>query len=156
MTELIEQTQARGVLSAERHQGVGQCDGSHTHSVLNRPHPCHAQYAFGAKEPSSTLHLIEFTPKPLGDLDVFVDVTHCGMCHSDLHKVLDEWHDACRYPMVPGHEVVGVVSKIGTRGERWGSERALFPGACEGRETARTRAVGGLGARPPPAALPLC
>ena len=166
MAELINQTQVRRravslrratrVAATRRLTRATRCERTRTHVSFRTLLARRPQYAFGAKEPSSTLHLIEFTPTPLGDLDVFVDVTHCGMCHSDLHKVLDEWHDACRYPMVPGHEVVGVVSKIGTRGERWGSERALLQGHVKGRETARARAVGGLGARPPPAALPLC
>jgi uncharacterized zinc-type alcohol dehydrogenase-like protein len=57
-----------------------------------------------ALEPSSKLNLIKFKPEPLGEKDVFVDVLYGGMCHSDLHKALDEWRGGS-YPMVPGHEV---------------------------------------------------
>jgi D-arabinose 1-dehydrogenase-like Zn-dependent alcohol dehydrogenase len=59
------------------------------------------------------LDLIEFTPPALGDNEVFVDIKYCGMCHSDVHKVTNEWHDAVAYPMVPGHEVVGTVVAAG-------------------------------------------
>lgn len=60
-----------------------------------------------------TLSLIPFNPPALGANEVFVDVKYCGMCHSDIHKVENDWKDAVSYPMVPGHEVVGVVLAIG-------------------------------------------
>jgi len=64
--------------------------------------------------------LIEFTPPAMSDYEVFVDVSYCGMCHSDLHKINDEWSvtpmDGTKgYPMVPGHEVVGKVVAIGSK-----------------------------------------
>ncbi len=44
-----------------------------------------------------------------------IDILYCGVCHSDLHQARDEWHDALptTYPVVPGHEIVGRVSKVG-------------------------------------------
>jgi alcohol dehydrogenase (NADP+) len=48
-------------------------------------------------------------------VQVFVDVLYCGMCHSDLHKVCDDWDDFVKYPMVPGHEVVGIVKAAGPK-----------------------------------------
>lgn len=47
-----------------------------------------------------------------GPRDVVIDVTHCGVCHSDVHQVRDEWGGA-RFPMVPGHEIVGRVTHVG-------------------------------------------
>lgn len=44
--------------------------------------------------------------------DVVVDIQYCGICHSDIHQVKNEWGGA-RFPMVPGHEIVGRVSMIG-------------------------------------------
>ena len=41
-----------------------------------------------------------------------VEIAYCGICHSDIHQVRDEWKNAI-YPMVPGHEIVGHVSKAG-------------------------------------------
>lgn len=70
------------------------------------------QYAMGATAAKGALELIEFIPPELGPKDVFVDVKYCGMCHSDLHKVDDDW-EGSKYPMVPGHEVVGVVAAVG-------------------------------------------
>ena len=43
-----------------------------------------------------------------GPNDVVVEIAYCGICHSDIHQVRDEWGGAI-YPMVPGHEIVGHV-----------------------------------------------
>ncbi len=47
--------------------------------------------------------------------DVQIEILYCGVCHSDLHQVRDEWHDALAtiYPCVPGHEIVGRVVRVG-------------------------------------------
>lgn len=44
--------------------------------------------------------------------DVGIEILYCGVCHSDIHQVRNEWHNAM-YPMVPGHEIVGRVTSIG-------------------------------------------
>lgn len=44
--------------------------------------------------------------------DVEIDILYCGVCHSDLHQVRNEWHNTV-YPCVPGHEIVGRVTKVG-------------------------------------------
>jgi uncharacterized zinc-type alcohol dehydrogenase-like protein len=49
---------------------------------------------------------------PLSD-DVVIEILYCGVCHSDLHQVRDEWHFSM-YPIVPGHEIVGRVTSVGT------------------------------------------
>jgi len=53
------------------------------------------------------------TPRPQ---DVQIEVLYCGVCHSDLHQVRDEWHEAMPtvYPCVPGHEIVGRVTRVGS------------------------------------------
>ena len=53
-----------------------------------------------------------------GAHDVLIDIQYCGVCHSDLHQVKDEWGGA-RFPLVPGHEIVGRVSKVGSAVTRW-------------------------------------
>ncbi|MCD9006800.1 NAD(P)-dependent alcohol dehydrogenase [Luteimonas sp. XNQY3] len=45
--------------------------------------------------------------------DVLIDIAFCGVCHSDLHQVRDEWGGSI-FPMVPGHEIVGHVAEVGT------------------------------------------
>src|SRR5246127_4188678 len=50
------------------------------------------------------------------DRDVQIEILYCGICHSDLHSVRNEWSEfmATNYPIVPGHEIVGRVTKIGS------------------------------------------
>ncbi|KAL1315697.1 hypothetical protein AAHE18_15G003400 [Arachis hypogaea] len=70
----------------------------------------HPKKAFGwaARDPSE---------KP-GDKDVAFKVLYCGICHSDLHMVKNEWGFSI-YPMVPGHEVVGVVTQVGSKVQKY-------------------------------------
>src|SRR5712675_1861816 len=50
------------------------------------------------------------------DRDVQIEILYCGICHSDLHSVRNEWSEfmATNYPIVPGHEIVGRVTKVGS------------------------------------------
>lgn len=54
-----------------------------------------------------------FERRDLGDHDILIDVQFCGICHSDIHQAKSEWGPSI-YPMVPGHEIVGRVSKVGS------------------------------------------
>jgi len=74
--------------------------------------------AYAAQKPSAPLAPWEFDRRDPGDKDVLIDVTHCGICHSDIHQVRDEWGGAT-FPMVPGHEIVGRVSKVGAKVTRF-------------------------------------
>lgn len=49
-----------------------------------------------------------------GDYDVAIDIKFCGVCHSDIHQAREEWGGAI-FPMVPGHEIAGVVTKVGPK-----------------------------------------
>ncbi len=51
-------------------------------------------------------------PAPLED-EVLIEVLYCGVCHSDIHQVHNDWHNTI-YPCVPGHEVVGRVAQVGS------------------------------------------
>jgi uncharacterized zinc-type alcohol dehydrogenase-like protein len=53
-----------------------------------------------------------------GAHDVLIDILYCGVCHSDIHQVRDEWGGAI-FPMVPGHEIVGTVVKAGNEVGKW-------------------------------------
>jgi alcohol dehydrogenase (NADP+) len=46
--------------------------------------------------------------------DVLIDIKFCGICHSDIHQARDEWTNAI-FPMVPGHEIAGIVSAVGSK-----------------------------------------
>jgi alcohol dehydrogenase (NADP+) len=53
-----------------------------------------------------------------GPHDVLIDILYCGVCHSDIHQARDEWGGSI-FPMVPGHEIVGTVSKVGGQVRKW-------------------------------------
>ena len=69
--------------------------------------------AFAAKAAKDSLQAYEFDLNELGPNEVDVQVTHCGICHTDVAMVDNEWGIA-QYPVVPGHEVVGTVVAAGS------------------------------------------
>jgi alcohol/geraniol dehydrogenase (NADP+) len=74
----------------------------------------HLTRAFAAPSAGAPLQPFEFDPGPLGEEDVEIRVEHCGICHSDLAMIDSEWFPAS-YPVVPGHEAVGVITALGSR-----------------------------------------
>ncbi|NHC34078.1 NADPH-dependent aldehyde reductase Ahr [Scytonema millei] len=69
--------------------------------------------AFAALEKGGELKPFEYDPKPLGSEDVEIDVEYCGICHSDLSMLHNDW-GITQYPFVPGHEVVGKIADVGS------------------------------------------
>ena len=69
--------------------------------------------AYGATEGTAPLQPLNITRRTPGAHDVRIDIAYCGVCHSDLHQVRSEWAGTL-YPCVPGHEIVGRVSAIGS------------------------------------------
>lgn len=53
-----------------------------------------------------------------GPHDVLIDILYCGICHSDIHQARDEWGGSI-FPMVPGHEIVGTVTRVGPQVSKW-------------------------------------
>lgn len=72
-----------------------------------------ASYGYAASSAQSLLAPFHFERREPGAHDVQIDIMYCGVCHSDLHTARNEWHNTI-YPTVPGHEIVGRVSKIGS------------------------------------------
>ena len=70
--------------------------------------------AWAAPAAGAPLESIEYEPGPLDAEEVEIAVEHCGICHSDLSVIDDEWGNAV-FPLVPGHEVVGRVVAVGDR-----------------------------------------
>lgn len=56
-----------------------------------------------------------FERRDPGEHDVVIDIEFCGICHSDIHMVRDEWGMGSPFPMVPGHEIAGLVRQIGSK-----------------------------------------
>lgn len=72
--------------------------------------PVKGYAAHSAKAP---LTPYSFNRREVGENDVLIDIHYCGICHSDIHLVRGEW-DGSIFPMVPGHEIIGLVSQIGS------------------------------------------
>jgi uncharacterized zinc-type alcohol dehydrogenase-like protein len=73
---------------------------------------------YGATRADAPLRKLDFHRRdPLPD-DVQIEILYCGVCHSDLHTARNEWGNTI-YPVVPGHEVVGRVTAVGTEVSRW-------------------------------------
>jgi uncharacterized zinc-type alcohol dehydrogenase-like protein len=67
---------------------------------------------YAAFDRSSPLRPFSFQRREPGERDVLIRIAYCGICHSDLHQVRNEWQSSI-YPMVPGHEIVGRVERVG-------------------------------------------
>jgi alcohol dehydrogenase (NADP+) len=73
---------------------------------------------YAAKDTKSMLGPFSFERREVGPHDVLIEITHCGVCHSDIHQARDEWGGST-FPMVPGHEIVGKVAKVGAKVTRF-------------------------------------
>ena len=75
-----------------------------------------ATKGFATHGPEAKFEPFEFTRREVGPNDILIDIQYCGICHSGIHQARDEWHDLmpASYPMVPGHEIVGRVSQVGS------------------------------------------
>ena len=69
---------------------------------------------YAALSAKSNLVSHEFNRRDLGEHDVALDISYAGICHSDIHQVAEEWGPAI-FPMVPGHEIAGVVTSVGSK-----------------------------------------
>ncbi|XP_059624761.1 8-hydroxygeraniol dehydrogenase-like [Cornus florida] len=88
--------------------------------MAKSPETEHPVKAFGwaAREQASPLGPFKFSRRATGDKDVRFKVLYCGICHSDLHNIRNDW-GMSKYPLVPGHEIVGVVTEVGSKVEKF-------------------------------------
>ena len=72
--------------------------------------------AYAAAGPTASLAPMTIARRDPAERDVHVEILYCGICHSDLHTVRDEWKSVMPtvYPCVPGHEIVGRVTRVGS------------------------------------------
>lgn len=70
--------------------------------------------AYAARRKGGKLELFEFDPGPLRDEQVEIEISHCGLCHSDISMIKNEWEEST-FPLVPGHEIVGRITAAGDR-----------------------------------------
>uniref|UniRef100_UPI00403F2599 NAD(P)-dependent alcohol dehydrogenase n=1 Tax=Candidatus Enterococcus willemsii TaxID=1857215 RepID=UPI00403F2599 len=74
-----------------------------------------ARAAFDATEP---FQQTEITRRDLDEKDVLIEIKYAGICHSDIHTVRGEWGEV-EYPLVPGHEIAGIVKETGTAVQKY-------------------------------------
>src|SRR5580698_8958567 len=74
-------------------------------------------HAYAAMKSKEALKPFEIERREPGAHDVEIDIHFCGVCQSDIHQVKDEWGGAT-FPMVPGHEIVGRVTRVGKKVKR--------------------------------------
>lgn len=75
-------------------------------------------YGYAAQQSHTPLVPFSFSRRDPKDRDVVVKIEYCGVCHSDIHSTRNEWHNAI-YPMVPGHEIIGRVTAVGSQVSRF-------------------------------------
>ena len=73
---------------------------------------------YAAKSAKAPLEPFEFERRDIRPNDVAFDISFAGICHSDIHQAREEWGDAL-FPMVPGHEIVGIVTAVGSQVSRF-------------------------------------
>nr|GMC59684.1 8-hydroxygeraniol dehydrogenase-like [Ipomoea batatas] len=86
-------------------------------SSYETQHPVKA-FGWAARETSGVLSPFKFSRRETGEKDVQFKVLYCGVCHSDLHQLKNEWGNTT-YPIVPGHEIAGVVTEVGSKVEKF-------------------------------------
>src|SRR6478672_5714812 len=92
--------------------------------------------AYACTSPTDRLAGTTIPRRDPTDRDVRIDILFCGICHSDLHQARDEWHDAVptTYPCVPGHEIVGRVTKVGSAVTRFKAGDVVGVGCLVGSD----------------------
>ncbi|MBW4971157.1 NAD(P)-dependent alcohol dehydrogenase [Croceibacter atlanticus] len=69
--------------------------------------------AYGAKSSDADLKEMTIERRDVTDRDVKIEISYCGVCHSDIHTVRNDWGGS-KYPVVPGHEIIGRVIEVGS------------------------------------------
>ena len=77
--------------------------------------------AYAAAAAKAALAPFSIDRREPGPHEVLIDIAYCGVCHSDIHQARYEWGDAVGaiFPMVPGHEIVGTVTRVGGSVTKW-------------------------------------
>ena len=80
--------------------------------TLIKPKLMIAAKGYAAPNANIPLEPFKFERREVGPHDVQIEILYCGVCHSDIHQARDEWGGSI-FPMVPGHEIVGTITKVG-------------------------------------------
>ncbi|CAL5403141.1 unnamed protein product [Camellia sinensis] len=75
-------------------------------------------FGWASRDHSGILSPFIFSRRATGAEDVRFKVLYCGICHTDLHRIKNDWGGS-NYPLLPGHEVVGVVTEVGSKVQKF-------------------------------------
>src|SRR3954465_3074850 len=102
---LLEDQGRRGAVSGSSRENDGIVKGKSMYKAK----------AYSAKGATSPLASSSIERRDATEHDVQIEILYCGICHSDLHSVRNEWSEfnPTVYPIVPGHEIVGRVTNVG-------------------------------------------
>jgi uncharacterized zinc-type alcohol dehydrogenase-like protein len=89
-----------------------------TTSLATSSAPTTTARAVGAQAPDAPLGALEIQRRAVGPKDVRIDISFCGICHSDIHFTRGEWGQV-PYPAIPGHEIAGIVAEVGSEVTRY-------------------------------------
>ena len=81
-------------------------------SLVHAAEPAVKSSGYAAMQPEWKFTPYQFQRRAVGDDDVLIEIKYCGICHTDLHMVAQDW-SKMPFPMVPGHEIAGVVVEVG-------------------------------------------
>ena len=73
---------------------------------------------YAAQQAKAPLTSCSFERRGLLNHDILIDIKFCGICHSDIHQVNNEW-SISTFPLVPGHEITGIVTGVGAKATRY-------------------------------------
>jgi uncharacterized zinc-type alcohol dehydrogenase-like protein len=73
-----------------------------------------AAIGYAVDSPSASFKLFHFERRIPRDDDVLIRIHYCGICHTDIHQAHNDWQIS-KYPMIPGHEITGVVEQVGSK-----------------------------------------
>ena len=97
----------------EREREEGSRALSHTNTSATQRAHIMLVNSLAAEDTSGVLGRKLIQRRDCREHDVYIKIKYCGICHSDLHQIRAEWDMSIYYPMVPGHEIVGVVESVG-------------------------------------------
>ncbi|QLB18211.1 NAD(P)-dependent alcohol dehydrogenase [Mannheimia granulomatis] len=80
---------------------------------------CYPVKSYAAFSATTPLAPHTFERRELREDDVLIDILYCGVCHSDLHMARNDWGWTSYYPLVPGHEIIGRISKVGKNAQKF-------------------------------------
>ncbi len=69
--------------------------------------------AYGTKATNANLEPLHIERRATNNKDVHIEILYCGICHSDIHTARNDWKNSV-YPVVPGHEIIGRVTEVGS------------------------------------------